>query len=228
MDEISEIKKYIETDELLICALTHRSWVNENKGVRNSNERLEFLGDAVLELVVTKEIFERFPENEEGFLTALRANLVNTSNLANIAKSLSVGKAIFLSKGEEEGGGRDNPSLLADTMEAIIGAIFLDNGMERAYSFINKYLLSMIDEKIREPLKDPKSLLQELVQSRGLPTPKYKVVSETGPDHSKLFVVQVVVDGKVLGEAEGKSKSEGQQASAQKALDALKEKGGLE
>ena len=118
--------KNFKNKSLLDLALTHRSWVNEHKGVRTSNERLEFLGDAVLEFVVSKEIYKKFPDKEEGYLTALRANLVNTVSLTEIAKKLNLGSILYLSKGEEESGGRTNPSLLADTVEAIIGAIFID------------------------------------------------------------------------------------------------------
>ncbi|KKR69649.1 MAG: Ribonuclease 3 [Candidatus Woesebacteria bacterium GW2011_GWA2_40_7b] len=203
---------------LLDLALTHRSWVNEHKGVRSSNERLEFLGDAVLEFVVSKELYKKFPGEEEGYLTALRANLVNTVSLAGVAKKLDLGPLLNLSKGEEESGGRANPSLLADTVEAIIGAIFIDRGILDAEKFITESLLVETEKRASEPLKDPKSLLQEHVQSKSFPAPKYQVVEENGPDHDKKFVVEVIVSGQVWGRGEGKSKSVAEQEAAKNAL----------
>lgn len=205
-------------------ALTHKSWLNENPGVRTSNERLEFLGDAVLELIVSEELYRRFPDNDEGFLTALRANLVNTKNLAGIARKLSLGEKLFLSKGEEASGGRTNESLLADTMEAVIGATYIEEGFDAAREFIKENLLSQVDEKAREPLKDPKSSLQELVQSRKLRAPIYRTVKEEGPDHKKHFVIEVSVDGDVIGTGEGSSKSEAEQNSAKAGLEFLSPK----
>lgn len=218
------LESLFQNKELLDQALTHRSWVNENRNVRNHNERLEFLGDAVLEFIVSKELFKKFPEKEEGYLTALRANLVNTANLARVAKNLGLGEKIYLSHGEEESGGRKNPSLLADTLEAVIGALFLDSGIEATNRFIKKMLLSEVAEKIKRPLKDFKSRLQEHVQAKGLPTPKYQVVEEVGPDHAKEFVVKVKVDGKSLGVGRGKSKNEASQKAAEAALKRIKEK----
>jgi ribonuclease-3 len=203
----------------LDTALTHRSWVNEHSKQRESNERLEFLGDAILEFVVSKELYKRFPQKEEGYLTALRANLVNTVNLAKVAGKLDLGNKIYLSKGEEETGGRTNSSIMADTVEAVIGALFLDSGIEKVENFIYKYLLSDIDEKLGQPLKDAKSRLQEYVQAQGHPAPKYEVVSEDGPDHNKKFTIKVLVDSKEWGKGEGKNKSEAAQNAAAKALE---------
>jgi ribonuclease-3 len=182
---------------------------------------LEFLGDAVLELVISEELFKRFPDKEEGYLTALRANLVNTDNLALLGKKLNVGEELLLAKGEEEGGGRDNSSLLADTIEAIIGALFLDQGIEAVTNFIIENLAIEIPEKVTKPLKDAKSRLQEYVQAKGLPTPKYHVIDESGPDHDKNFVVEVAVEGKPVGKGEGKNKSIAEQVAAEKALGQL-------
>jgi len=198
MTTIPLIKQNFKNTSLFDQALTHRSWINENPGIRGTNERLEFLGDAILEFVVSEELYNRFSDKEEGYLTALRANLVNTINLSFVAKKLDLGPALFLSKGEDEGGGRENTSLLADTVEAIIGAIYLDQGLQSA--------------------SNAKSRLQEKVQAMGFPTPKYKVARESGPDHSKTFLVQVFVDNKILGEGEGKSKSEAEQVAAESAL----------
>ncbi len=218
MTTIPLIKQNFKNTSLFDQALTHRSWINENPGIRGTNERLEFLGDAILEFVVSEELYNRFSDKEEGYLTALRANLVNTINLSFVAKKLDLGPALFLSKGEDEGGGRENTSLLADTVEAIIGAIYLDQGLQSASKFIHQNLFSDLESKITEPLKDAKSRLQEKVQAMGFPTPKYKVARESGPDHSKTFLVQVFVDNKILGEGEGKSKSEAEQVAAESAL----------
>src|SRR3989339_2009161 len=154
-----------QNKNLLKQALTHRSWVNENNKDLGTNERLEFLGDAILEFIVSKDIYERFPDKEEGYLTSLRANLVNTKNLASLAKNIGIGKEIYLSKGEEDGGGRENPSLLADTVEAIIGGLFLDQGLAAAEKFIEENILVDVEKKTKNSLKDPKSLLQEKIQS---------------------------------------------------------------
>lgn len=207
-----------KNNNLLNQALTHRSWVNENNKSRGTNERLEFLGDAILEFVVSKDIYTRFPDKEEGYLTNLRANLVNTKNLAKVAIKLGLGDKIFLSKGEEDGGGRSNQSLLADTVEAVIGALFIDQGLDAASQFITSYILSDVDLKAVQPLKDAKSLLQEKIQSMGYPAPKYRVKSESGPDHNKIFIVEVLIDDKVEGEGKGKSKSESEQNAATNAL----------
>ena len=212
------MKTLFSNQDLLKQALTHRSWVNENTKNNGTNERLEFLGDAILEFVVSKAIYDKFPKEEEGYLTSLRANLVNTKNLSEVAKKLGIGDMIFLSKGEEDGGGRTNSSLLADTVEAIIGALFIDQGLDVAEKFIEKNILIDADKKSKLPLKDPKSLLQEKVQAKNLPAPKYLVVSETGPDHNKEFVIEVVANGKQLAEGQGKSKSEAEQDAASNAL----------
>lgn len=211
---INKLKNSYTNTSLFDQALTHRSWVNEHKGVRGSNERMEFLGDAILEYIVSKAIYDLYPQKEEGYLTALRANLVNTVSLAEIATKLNIGPYLFLSKGEEDGGGRTNPSLLADTIEAIIGSIFVDRGITEAEKFIQENILINASDKASKPLKDFKSRLQEAVQARGLAAPKYQVVKESGPDHNKKFVVEVVVNGESWGKGEGKSKSTAEQEAA--------------
>lgn len=210
--------KYLKNNKLLKQALTHRSWVNENDESRGTNERLEFLGDAILEFVVSLSIYNKFKDKEEGYLTALRANLVNTKNLSQVAEKLNLGAEIYLSKGEEEGGGRTNPSLLADTVEAIIGAIYLDQGIDASKEFIEENILIDADKKASAPLKDPKSLLQEKVQAQGLPAPRYQLVSEIGPDHNKEFTIEVIINGKSIAKGVGKSKSEAEQDAAGSAL----------
>ncbi len=217
MNNIPSIKDSFIDANLYGLALTHRSWVNENVG-DGHNERLEFLGDAVLEFVVSSFLFKNFLDKEEGFLTILRANIVDTKNLAALAKKLQLGKHIKLSKGEEQGGGRENDSLLADTVEALIGAIYIDSGFSSAKKFITENLLNDIDNKLREPLKDAKSRLQELVQAQGSPTPRYTVVKEIGPDHDKNFEVEVQIGGKVAAIGTGKSKNRAEQSAAESAL----------
>ncbi len=214
-----ELKKYFSDKEMFEQALTHRSWVNENPGIRQSNERLEFLGDAVLEFVVSDYLFKRLENREEGFLTALRANIVNTKNLSELAKTGSFGDFLHFSKGEKISGGSSNPALLANTVEAIIGALYLDKGLGAAEKFIVDNLLSDLEKKLEQPLKDPKSLFQEKVQSMGFDTPKYKVLSESGPDHAKRFEVEVTVNGKTAAQGQGKSKNEAEQDAARNALD---------
>lgn len=219
MTDFNLVKSSFKNKELIDLALTHRSWVNEHKGIRTSNERLEFLGDAILEFVVSKDLYNKFKDKEEGYLTALRANLVNTVSLGEVAKSLDLGPHLFLSKGEEESGGRTNPSLLADTVEAIIGAIFIDRGVDAAEEFIRENLLFDVEKRAAAPLKDFKSRLQELVQSQSLPAPKYQVVTETGPDHNKTFILEVLVGGKAWGKGEGKSKAQAEQEAAKAAFE---------
>src|SRR6266404_727481 len=185
MQKLDDLKKTFKDNDLFDQALTHKSWVNENPGKRGSNERLEFLGDAVLELIVTDYLYKKFPEQPEGYLTALRANIVNTINLATLAKKINLGEKIYLSKGESFTNGDKNNSLLADTTEAIIGAIYLDQGTKSARAFIVENLLGDLPEKLKAPLKDSKSRLQEGAQAVGFSAPKYKVTKTFGPDHDR-------------------------------------------
>jgi ribonuclease III len=223
-DSYKSLSVLFEDQNLLTHALTHRSWVNEHPGKRTSNERLEFLGDAILEFLSSKDLFKMFPDKEEGYLTVLRANIVNTQSLARAAIVLEIGQHLHLSKGEEDTGGRTNTTLLADTFEAIIGALYLDGGLVKAEKFIKEHLMNSLDEILLLPLKDPKSRLQELVQSKGSPAPYYDVVEEQGPDHSKEFTIAVVIQGKHIAKATGKSKSEAAQKAAEAALAKLSEK----
>ncbi|MBI2590646.1 MAG: ribonuclease III [Candidatus Blackburnbacteria bacterium] len=203
-------------------AFVHRSYLNENKQENESNERLEFLGDAVLEFIVSNHLFAHFPKLDEGHLTALRSKLVNTISLAQTARELDLGDALYLSRGEEQSGGRTNTGLLANTVEALLGAIFLDQGVDGAREFVDKFILSKVPETVKESLKDPKSMLQEFVQARGLPAPGYKVVAETGPDHAKEFAVEVFIDKKSYASGKGNSKKAATQDAAAKALEEWK------
>lgn len=212
------IKSLFKEENNYQLAMTHRSFLNENSSIIESNERLEFLGDAILEFVISKLLYKKYPEKEEGFLTTLRANLVNTVNLASVAKELKLGANLLLSKGEEEGGGRENQSLLANTIEALIGALYIDSGLETAEEFIIDNIYKNIYEIENHPLKDAKSRLQELVQSKGFLAPVYKVTKEEGPDHDKTFFVDVLINNNIIASGKGKNKSLAQQNSAEYAL----------
>ncbi|HBB76707.1 MAG: ribonuclease III [Candidatus Levybacteria bacterium RIFOXYA1_FULL_41_10] len=204
---------------LLDEALTHRSYLNEIKRKVSSNERLEFLGDSVLSLLVSAYLFEKYPHLDEGKLTNLRSLLVNKKAFAQVADEMGLGAHLKLSKGEEESGGRHNLSLLADTFEALVGALFLDQGINAVSQFINPILFPKAEVFMQKnDLKDPKSLLQETIQSRKHDSPHYKVMSETGPSHAKTFTVGVFVNEKVLGEGKGKSKQEAEEKAAEEAL----------
>lgn len=209
--------------DLLITALSHRSSLNEKSQsgttANESNERLEFLGDAVLELASTLYLYDHCPRENEGKLTAYRSALVRTETLAKLAKELGLDKQMFLSKGEEQGGGRDNESLLADLTEAVIGAMYLDQGFEVVQKFLDKHLFPKFSEILQNrSYKDQKSLLQEKVQANSLPTPVYRVVKAVGPDHNKEFTIEVLVNDEVLGVGVGHSKQVAQQAAAAAAL----------
>ncbi len=206
--------------ELLKTALTHRSALNEGSEFTESNERLEFLGDAVLELATTEYLYTRYPDVQEGLLTAYRSALVKTTTLAEVAKDLGAGEMIYMSNGEEATGGRENAGLLADTTEALIGALYLDQGYKAVTDFLSEVLFIRFDEILENRLyKDAKSHLQEVVQAQGFETPVYEVVTEVGPDHDKEFTVRVLVNGKVMGSGVGRSKQLAQQDAAQKAIE---------
>ncbi len=212
----------IKNKKLLEEALTHRSFLNESKNKVPSNERLEFLGDSILSFVVSTYLFTKYPDFNEGKLTNLRSLLVNTRTLAEMARECELGSALRLSKGEEESGGRKNQSLLADTFEAFIGALFLDQGTREVEKFLNSTVIPRTDELIQKNiLKDPKSILQEYIQSQKQNSPLYKVTSEEGPAHARHFSVGVYVGEKMLGQGKGKSKQEAEENAAEKALEYL-------
>lgn len=224
MAELPKLEKNIgysfKDKDLLKESLTHRSYLNENPDWKlPHNERLEFLGDAVLELAVTEELFKRFPDSPEGKMTSLRAALVNYVMLAQIAKSFGLDKFVLLSRGEAKDTGRARDVILANAVEALIGAVYLDGGYKNAAKFANSFVLSQLDEVIKGGLfRDPKSALQEIVQEKQKVTPTYKVLSETGPDHDKLFTVGVYVDGQLLATGTGHSKQEAEAEAARSAL----------
>lgn len=206
--------------DILKNALVHRSFLNENKAITlKSNERLEFLGDSVLSFWVSSNIYSKFPDFPEGKLTFIRTYLVKTETLTYLAKNLSMGDFLLMSKGEEAGGGKTNPALLANSFEAIVGAIYMDQGIESAAKFLSEQLTPLI-EKITdiEAFRDSKSILQEQIQAKGYASPMYKQISASGPDHQKVFTMGVYVDEKLLAEGTSNSKQEAEEMAAQKAI----------
>lgn len=206
--------------DLLAEALTHRSYINENKGAKSHNERLEFLGDAVLELAVTHFLFEKFPTKPEGELTAYRASLVNTYSLADSAEAIGLNDMLLLSKGEARDTGRARQIILANAFEALLGAIYLDQGYAAAEAFIAKTLYPKIDDVIaKRAWQDAKSRFQEVAQEKRSTTPTYKTLKEEGPDHNKQFTVGVFLGKEKIAEGMGAAKQEAEQSAAQAALD---------
>ena len=208
-----------KNQDLLKQAFYHRSYLNEAKHIKESNERLEFLGDAILSFLSSQELYGRFPHYPEGTLTNIRSSVVKTQSLGETAQKLGFGELLFLSKGEEEGGGRKNISLLADCFEAFLGALALDQGMDVTKKFLSKWLFTKIDDIVRDKSYiDFKSYLQELVQETHKLSPVYDVTRTEGPDHNRTFYIAVQLGEKRLGTGKGKSKQEGEQAAAQDAL----------
>ena len=203
---------------LLVTALTHRSYVNEHKSAHEHNERLEFLGDAVLELVSSDFLYRNYDE-PEGIMTAVRAALVRTESIGEAGKELGYAPLVRMSKGEKQGSERAHDVILADCFEAVIGAIYLDQGYDTAREFIAKHILSKIDVVLEEGLwRDPKSYVQELAQRFDGMTPVYKTLKEEGPDHDKKFTVGVYVGNELKGTGTGHSKQEAQTAAAREGV----------
>ncbi|MEI6480447.1 MAG: ribonuclease III [bacterium] len=207
--------------DLLKQAFVHRSYLNENRGFElEHNERLEFLGDAVLELVITDYLYNKYTTKTEGDLTAYRSALVNANILSQIATESGVNDLLFLSRGEAKDKGRARQVILADTFEAVIGAIYIDRGYDEAKKFIAAKLFAMADEVVTKGLwMDPKSRFQEKAQDRVSVTPAYKTTKEVGPDHDKQFTVGVYIGSELVAEGCGKSKQEAEQEAAKKALE---------
>jgi len=207
---------------LMRRALTHRSYLNENPDFLEDNERLEFLGDAVLDFLVAAWLYNHFPEMSEGRLTRLRASLVGNEQLAEFAKKIGLGNFMLLGKGEDDGGGRNRNGLLGSTFEAIIGAYYLDQGFNAVRNFLEP-MLHITTQIILSGNRDldPKSLLQEWSQSKNFGAPIYRTVSENGPDHDKTFEVVVVISGEIYGSGEGHSKQMAAKAAARQALEKI-------
>lgn len=207
---------------LLTRALTHRSYFNEHKDAIEDNERLEFLGDAVLDFLVGAWLYHRFPEMAEGQLTRLRAALVGNEQLAYFASQLGLGSAMRLGHGEAENGGRERIPLLGSTFEALIGALYLDQDIKRVWKFMDPILETAVKKIMANQIEHhPKSILQEWSQSKGFGTPIYQTVGDSGPDHDKYFDVEVLVDGVAYGKGRGHSKQAAAKVAAKIALEKL-------
>lgn len=221
--DLGELEKNLgisfKNKNLLREALTHRSYLNEHpQSTFSSNERLEFLGDAILEFLISRLLFKQFPDSPEGVLTAFRSRIVQTKTLSRIAQKFSLGEFLFLSRGEEEGGGRKNSGLLENAFEALIGAIFQDQGIDKVNGFVKRHFEPEILSLKPSDLKDSKSLLQELAQEKEKITPTYKILSQIGPDHAKIFTVGVFLGERRIGEGIGSSKQEAEEEAAKAAL----------
>ena len=225
MADLAELQRILGHEfsrpALLERAFTHRSYANERGAGTQNSERLEFLGDAVLGLVIGAALMERFPEVDEGELSTTRAAIVRESGLAAAAKALALGAYLRLGKGEENTGGRTKPSLLADAFEAMIGALYVDAGFERAKATALELLGPALESAAAGSSHDHKTRLQELAQARTKEAPEYEVVSSSGPDHDKRFLVRVLIGGDEKARAEGKSKKSAEQAAAALALEVL-------
>ena len=211
---------------LIKQAMSHSSFINEmKKADMESYERLEFLGDAVLELITSEFLYENYKDLPEGQLTKLRASIVCEFTLSSVSEMLHLGEYVLLSKGEDLTGGRNRSSILCDLFEAVLGAIYLDGGMEPAKKYVHTFLLTDIENK--SLFYDAKTTLQEMVQKNGKGVVTYELIEESGPDHNKKFVTEVLVDGVSLAKGEGSSKKNAQQMAAYRALLAMRDNNGL-
>ncbi len=223
----NEIEKKLDVvftnKDLLERAFIHRSYINENRGkALENNERLEFLGDAVLELIISSHLYSQYSKKSEGELTAIRSAIVRTESLAIQSRELGLGEHLLMSKGEEDSGGKDKDFLLANLFEAVLGAIYIDKGYQEAEIFIKKTLLPKITRIIEEEsFIDPKTKVQEIIQSKYKETPTYEVLKAEGPDHDKHFTVGLKVGQKLFSEGNGASKQKAEEEAAKKALDVL-------
>ena len=218
----NKIGYHFKNKDLLSEALTHSSYANERKAQHiKYNERLEFLGDAVLSIVVSDYIFSHCPELPEGELTKLRASLVCEKSLFEFAKKIDLGSYLVLSKGERNNGGAERPSILSDTFEALIAAIYIDGGMEPAAKHILNFVIPSIKNSCKKKVKDYKTTLQEIVQKNPGEKLEYVLIGESGPDHNKHFVVEVHLNSNVIGKGGGRSKKEAEQQAAREALELM-------
>jgi ribonuclease-3 len=222
-EEFNQRLKLNISDILLLSrALTHRSYLNEHPDAVEDNERLEFLGDAVLDFIVGAWLYNRYPDMLEGELTRMRSALVHTEQLAEFAVQIDLGKAMRLGRGETQAGGKERPALLCDTFEAVVGAIYLNQNIEGVLTFISPFLINSAEDIIiNHKDEDPKSKLQEWAQGKGYPTPQYITCSSSGPDHSKIFEVDVYVNGIVMARGNGHSKQAATKSAATAALISL-------
>lgn len=225
--QLEELQKdlniHFKNSDLLQNAFIHRSYLNEHKDFTGqSNERLEFLGDSILSIIVSKFLYENLPKSTEGELTQLRASLVRTETLAKLAQKLSLGNFLFLSKGEEDSGGRTNNSILANTFESLVGAMYLDQGLEVSQKFIEEHILTKWKTLTKTAVLDHKSKLQELVQKKFHKSPLYKLLNSWGPDHDRRFEVGAFLDNQILGKGSGRNKQAAAQDAACDAITRLK------
>jgi ribonuclease-3 len=206
---------------LLVTAMTHSSYAHEAPDTLKDNERLEFLGDAVLDLVVSEYLMEAFPEQDEGVLTQTRADLVAMPSLAGLARSLEIGDGLLLGRGEERSGGRNKPNLLADALEAAFGAVFVDGGYVAAKQVIQPLVVTLLQRGLNEEGQDYKTRLQEVLQAQHKPLPVYRLVDSLGPDHERIYHVEVLLAGESAGAGDGRSKKNAEQLAAKSALQKL-------
>lgn len=227
MNELASIEQSLGVEfadkSLLRRALVHRSYLNEHPGFPlEDNERLEFLGDAVLDFVTGEYLYHRFPELAEGPLTSLRSVLVRRETLARFAQQIGLGQHLYLGHGEAVSGGRERPAILCAAFEALVGALYLDRGLDPVVKLVEPLIGPEVDRTVRDDLdKDHKSRLQELAQSQLRHTPRYSTVRESGPDHAKTFTVEVSIGGRVFGQGQGRSKRQAAQYAAQQALERI-------
>lgn len=222
VSKIEEKLGYVFKDKgLLALAFTHRSFINENKHVTQHNERLEFLGDSILGLLVADYLYQQLPNTPEGDLSYLRSRLVEATSCVLYVTKLNIDGFLLLGKGERMNDGRGRESILADLFEAIIGAIYLDGGIEASREFLFHNFAEEIESILKTPLRNWKAILQDYCQKKFQQPPEYHILNETGPDHSKIFLVSVALNECILGQGEGSSKKEAQQAAAQEALTKL-------
>lgn len=214
----SKIGYTFKNKELIHEALSHSSYANESKHGRNSNERLEFLGDSVLSIVVSEHLFTHFKHLPEGELTKIRASLVCEKALFEFSKKIDLGQHILLGKGEENSGGRERPSIVSDAFEAVIAAIFLDGGMKAAEKYVLSFIPKNLDANSSKALQDYKTMLQEIIQRNPEERVEYVLADQIGPDHDRKFVVNVCLNSNVIGTGEGHSKKQAEQAAAKEAL----------
>jgi ribonuclease-3 len=217
----AQLKYHFKNPSLLFLSFVHRSYVNEHKEVMEHNERLEFLGDSILGMIIAEHLYRKLPTTPEGELSTLRSRLVEASPCVAYLQKLGVEKYVLLGKGERMNDGRGRDTILADLFEAIIGAIYLDGGFEATKTFIFDHFSEEIDAIIKAPLQNWKALLQDYCQKNFQQHPSYKVIDESGPDHSKVFNISVFLDDKELGHGTGSCKKEAQQAAAADAMSRL-------
>ncbi len=227
LNHATDIEKKIgytfKNKNLLTLAFVHRSYINENQDTDTHNERLEFLGDSILGLLIAEYLYRYLPNTPEGELSYLRSRLVEASSCVAYVQKLDLEQYLLLGKGEKMNDGRGRESILADLFESVMGAVYLDGGIEAANRFLFKNFSKEIEQILKTPVRNWKAQLQDYCQKKYRQPPVYKVVSESGPDHSKTFTISVIINGEEMGFGEGASKKEAQQASAQNALSKIQD-----